>query len=118
MIASVHGPLAFISMPGLVAVAVGFILGGIGALVFMLGLVCFAVSAWRIELRTAGAAAGVGGLILGLAGTGIAVFGDRARDGDLADLISPVLALMGVFAAGVAAIYVARATSRPRRTPR
>jgi hypothetical protein len=118
MIASVHGPLAFISMPGLVAVAVGFILGAIGALVFTVGLVCFAVSAWRIELRAAGTAAAVAGLILGLAGAGIAVFGDEARDGDLADAISPVLALIGVFAAGVAAMYVARRTSRPTRTPR
>ena len=82
---------------------------GIGALVLVIGMVCFAVATRNIELRAAGVGALVAGLLLGLAGTGIAVFGDVARDGDLADVLSPVLALLGVFAAIVAGIYVARA---------
>ena len=109
MIAGMHGPLAFISMPGLWAAVVGLTLIGIGALVLVIGVVCFAVATRNIELRAAGVGAVAGGLILGLTGIGMAVFGEEAVDGDLADLMSPVVALLGVVAAMVAGIYVARA---------
>ena len=109
MIAGMHAPLAFVYMSGLWAVVVGFTLIGIGALVLVIGVVCFAVAMRNIELRAAGVGAVVAGLLLGLAGTGIAVFAEEVSDGEVADLMSPVLALVVVFAAIVAGIYVRRA---------
>ena len=109
MIAGMHAPLAFVYMSGLWAVVVGFTLIGIGALVLVIGVVCFAVARRNIELRAAGVGAVVAGLLLGLAGTGIAVFAEEVSDGELADVLSPVVALVAWFAAIVAGIYVARA---------
>jgi hypothetical protein len=98
----VHGALAFISMPGLVAVTVGFFLAGGGILALGAGLALLAASAVRRELRPAGAGTAAGGILLGLAGVATALLGDRARDGDLADaaalVAAPVLAGLALWA--------------------
>jgi hypothetical protein len=66
-------------------------------------------SAAAHRARALGAAVAVAGLILGLAGVGLAVFGEEARDGSAADASSPVLALLALVVAFLAGRYVARA---------
>lgn len=111
------GALAFVSMPGLAAVAAGMALGGLGALVLLVGLALLATSARRTELRPAGAGTAVAGLVLVLAGSGLALLGEAASYGSPVDAASLVLTPLAIAMAILAGRLVARLvrSRRPRR---
>ena len=117
MMRPVTGALAFISMPGLVAVVVGVAIGGLGALVLLAGLGLLVAAARRRELLPAGAAATVAGLVLGLAGAALAILGDEVENGGAMDAASLLLGPLAIGLAVLAGWLVARSvrSARSRR---
>lgn len=111
-----YGVLAFVSMPGLGAVAGAFALGACTAVALLvaLALALGSLSPRRRRLRPTAAAWGIAAIVLGVAGGALLVAGERAETGDLADpagLVVPPLAL-------ALAALAAHATDRRLRAPR
>jgi hypothetical protein len=102
------GPLAFVYMPGLGAVAAGLALAACAALALLVAVVLLAASVLprRAPLRRLAWAWGAAGLVLVGAAVALVELGERASDGRIADpaaLVVPPLALVGAALAGRAA---------------